>query len=254
VNVTASITNDTSGGALTLLSVASYALEFIGIHSKPVPVLKGQSNGVTPLPVAIGEYVEVTVQFAPTASTPDVCTATLQINGDTWNPVSLPITAAVGELTVSVPPITIFRDDSASAEIGVTSVAGNATTASLILKADASPDAANVTASLSPTSLSIDKGQSAFATLSVSASSNLPTGSYFWTLSIWAFDNAYGFSVPVTINVVAQPGTPMTPKAKGSHPWALILCNASDQDAPSWPGRDYFNALIADPGGNGLYT
>jgi hypothetical protein len=46
----------------------------------------------------------------------------------------------------------------------------------------------------------------------------------------------------------------MTPKVKGSHPWALILCNASDQDAPGWPGLDYFNAFIAEPGGNGLYT
>jgi hypothetical protein len=154
------------------------------------------------LAVATGEYVEVTVQFAPTASTPDVCTATLQINGDTWNPVSLSVTAAVGELKVSVPPIRVFEGKSASVAIGVSSVAGNATTASLHLWADASPEAANVTASLSPSSLSISKGQSAFATLSVSAASDLPTDSYAWFLSVWAFNNAYSFSVPVPIVVL----------------------------------------------------
>src|SRR5215472_10727905 len=48
--------------------------------------------------------------------------------------------------------------------------------------------------------------------------------------------------------------THMTPKVKGSHPWALILCNTSDQPVPGWPGLDYFQTLIAAPNGNGLYT
>ena len=234
-NVTASITNDTSGGALTILSVASYLPQVIPPESPgaggggtsyyfktkiepqaPRPEvlpgqmislplrwgarLVGQSN---PLAVAAGEFVQVTVQFAPTASTPAVCTATLQINGDTWNSVSLPVTATVGELTVSVPPITVTQDASTSVEIAVTSVAGNDTTASLILTSDASPEAANVTTSLSLTSLSIGKGQTASTTLSVSASSNLPTGPYIWSLGVWAFD-AQSFSVPVTINVVTD--------------------------------------------------
>jgi hypothetical protein len=46
----------------------------------------------------------------------------------------------------------------------------------------------------------------------------------------------------------------MMAKLKGSHPWALILCNASDQSPPRWPGLDYFESLIASPGGGGLYT
>src|SRR6516165_2255756 len=234
-NVTASITNDTAGGALTILSGAGYLPQVIPPESRgaggggtsyyfktkiepqaPRPEvlpgqmislplrwgarLVGQSN---PLAVAAGEFVQVTVQFAPTASTPAVCTATLQINGDTWNSVSLPVTATVGELTVSVPPITVTQDASTSVEIAVTSVAGNDTTASLILTSDASPEAANVTTSLSLTSLSIGKGQTASTTLSVSASSNLPTGPYIWSLGVWAFD-AQSFSVPVTINVVTD--------------------------------------------------
>ncbi len=39
----------------------------------------------------------------------------------------------------------------------------------------------------------------------------------------------------------------MMPKLKGSRPWALILCNPSDQAALSWPGLEYFRDLIASP-------
>jgi hypothetical protein len=46
----------------------------------------------------------------------------------------------------------------------------------------------------------------------------------------------------------------MMAKVKGAHPWALILCHASDQTVPDWPALDYFNRLIASPTGNGLYT
>jgi hypothetical protein len=47
----------------------------------------------------------------------------------------------------------------------------------------------------------------------------------------------------------------MMPKLKGSHPWALILCRASDATIPAWPGRDYFSSLIgASPSGTGLHA
>jgi hypothetical protein len=46
----------------------------------------------------------------------------------------------------------------------------------------------------------------------------------------------------------------MMSQVKGPHPWALILCNANDQSVPAWPGKDYFQALIASPTANGLCT
>ena len=289
-NVTASITNDTSGGALTILSVASYLPQVIPPESPgaggggtsyyfktkiepqaPRPEvlpgqmislplrwgarLVGQSNGITPLAVAAGEFVQVTVQFAPTASTPAVCTATLQINGDTWNSVSLPVTATVGELTVSVPPITVTQDASTSVEIAVTSVAGNDTTASLILTSDASPEAANVTTSLSLTSLSIGKGQTASTTLSVSASSNLPTGPYIWSLGVWAFD-AQSFSVPVTINVVtdyvfirSKLGNVIDVAGASTAPGTLL--DAYPQKSVGTDNQLW--KFVADPAGSGYY-
>jgi hypothetical protein len=110
VNVTARISDDTSGGALTLLSVTSWMIETVTETPDPselpagtpppkpvkvqVPVQQGQSNGVTPLAVAPGQYVQVNIQFAPTASTSAPMTATLLISGDTWSaPVAIPIVA-----------------------------------------------------------------------------------------------------------------------------------------------------------------
>ena len=46
----------------------------------------------------------------------------------------------------------------------------------------------------------------------------------------------------------------MLPKVKGSHPWAVILCNASDQVAPKVPALSYFHDLVASSSANGLYT
>ena len=56
--------------------MTSFALEdtvFRGF----VEVQTGESNGVTPLAVASGQYVVVTVVFKSTVSTPNVCSATL---------------------------------------------------------------------------------------------------------------------------------------------------------------------------------
>jgi hypothetical protein len=100
VNVTAGITNDASGGAFTVSAVTSFVLEDTHLGGF-VSVQKGESNGVTPLAVASGQYVVVTIEFKPTASTPDVCSATLLIQGNTWNPVSLPITATVSEIMLA---------------------------------------------------------------------------------------------------------------------------------------------------------
>ena len=110
VNVTARISDDTSGGALTLLSVASWMTETVTETPDPgelppgtpppkpvkvqVAVQQEFSNGVTPLAVFPGQYVQVNIQFAPTASTSAPITATLLISGDTWSgPVAIPIVA-----------------------------------------------------------------------------------------------------------------------------------------------------------------
>ena len=173
-NVTASISDDTSGGALTLLALASFITEIetepppppgsLPPGAKPpppikVPVIVGvaSSNGVTPLAVASGQFIQASVQFAPTASTA-TSTATLLIHGDTWNPISVPITATAGELCFRSP--ILVQGASTKVDVTVKSVAGNNTNVKLYFEADVSADAPNVTATLNPTSLSIDAGES----------------------------------------------------------------------------------------------
>jgi len=223
VNVTASLSTDTSGGALKVAAVRSFidvkqvnpplAGETLGgAGAKPVPV-KGfvtevpqqvaESNGVTPLAVAAGQFVEVDVEFSPRASTSVQCQATLLINGDTWNPISIPITAEVGQVSVTVPSISVTQGTSTSVEITVTSAAGPATTASLIISATGSADSPNVTMSLSPPSVPVSQGKPGSSKLTVTADASLATGTYSWYLSVWSFDNTVSFSVPVDVKVTA---------------------------------------------------
>jgi hypothetical protein len=271
-NVTAAISADTSGGALTVSSVTSFVTQTqiqvpdpgdLPPGTKPipirteVPVQVGQTNGVVPLAVAGGQYVEVSVQFAPTPSTPDSSTATLLIKGDTWNPVSIPIKAAVGRLSVTVPAITVRQGASVTVDVTVTSVAGDATTAKLIVDPDGSSAAPNVTAALSPSSLSIGKGKSAAAKLTVSADSTLATGSYAWSLAVWAFDNKYSFSVPVAITV-GKPYYFIQSKLDGN---VIDIAGASKKagtglDVFPQKATDADNQLwefILDPAGSGYY-
>ena len=216
-NVTASISADTSAGALTVLSVTSFILETKietpdpgdlppGVKPVPVkvqvPVQVAQSNGVTPLAVASGQYVVVTIQFAPTASSPAASTAALLIHGDTWNPVSIPITATVGQISVKIPAIVVEQGKSVAVGLTVTLVSGAPTTAVLLIDREGSADAPNVAVTVSPSSLPLlTQGISVPATLTVTADSTLAAGKYSWTLAVWSYDNTASFSVPVTITV-----------------------------------------------------
>jgi hypothetical protein len=56
-----------------------------------------------------------------------------------------------------------------------------------------------------------------------------------------------------TTQSLVLPASVMAPKLKGSHPWAVILCVASDEKIPTWPPISYFQDLIRTPGRGGLY-
>jgi hypothetical protein len=273
-NVTASISADTSGGALKVLSVTSFVLETEietpgpgetppGLKSAPikvqVPVQVAQSDGVTPLAVASGQYVVVTIQFAPTASTPATCTASLLINGDTWNPVSVPITATVGQISVKVPPIVVDQGKSVTVDVTVTLVAGAPTTATLLIDADGSADAPNVTVKLSPSSLPLTKGTPAVATLTVTADSTLAAGKYSWALAVWSYDNSESFSVPVTITVaVVVPYFFIKSKLDGN---VIDIADASTESGAgldAYPQKPTSNDnqlwhFLPDPSGSGYF-
>jgi hypothetical protein len=276
-NVTASISADadTSGGALTVLSVTSFILETRietpgpgelppGVQPRvpvkvQVPVEVAQTNGVTPLAVASGEYVVVTIQFAPTASTPVVSTATLLIHGDTWNPVSIPITAPLGQITVEVPTIVVDQGESVTVDVAVTLVAGAPTHAVLLIDRDGSADAPNVTVTVSSSPLLLPTGMPAHATLTVTADSTLAAGKYSWNLAVWSYNNTLSFSVPVTITVaVVVPYVFIKSKLDGN------VIDIADASTKSGAGLDAFpqktssndNQLwhfLPDPAGSGYF-
>ena len=286
VNVTASITGD-ANHVFSVLSVTNFQLvtttetpdpgEIKG-PVKPVEVTTAeqvsQSNGVTPLAVASGQYVEVTVQFAPTPSSPDNCTAILEINGDTWTPVSVsvPLSGSVGEVTVNVPPITVVQNKSTTVEVTVTLTAGPAATADLRLQpgsftptkianfpvsspasTDFSPD--GMLTLTPPPSKAISKGNPAKWTLKVSGGSLSP-GKYAFPLGASAFGGAFIFGA--TVNVTVELPYFFIKSALGG---VIDIAGASTTDGA---GLDAFTqkstdnenqlwAFVPDPAGSGYY-
>jgi Ricin-type beta-trefoil lectin domain-like len=278
VNVTASITDDHSGGAITILSVASFItkteIEFpdpgdLPPGTKPVGIRTvvleqiAQSNGVTPLAIASGQSVVVTIQFAPARSTAATCSATLLIQGDTWNPVSIPISAAVGELSVMVPVITVRQGAKTTVDVKVTSVAGKGTPVKLIMDSEGSAYSPNVVVEFNSSSSStvslptIDPGKSGTAQLTVTADPTLAIGQYQWALAVWGFNDEYSFSVQVVIKV-GEPYYFIKSKLDGnvidiagSSTKSGALLDAHPQKASSTDNQLW--EFIADPAGSGFY-
>jgi hypothetical protein len=218
-SVTASISDDNSGGALTVLSVKSFIIDPeievpdsgegpLGKSLKPVKIevtdYLGVSDGVNPLEVLSGQSVEVDIRFSPTASTPYSCSSTLLINGDTWAAsIQVPITAIVGEVKVEVPPITVAQSKSTTVPVTVSLSAGPPAAVSLALElfSTLSPEGF---LSLNKTSGAISSMPPVSAPFELTASAgNLAPGAYAFYLSVSVFgDFAYNFAVPITLNVV----------------------------------------------------
>jgi hypothetical protein len=263
-NVTAAISGDTSGGAITLVSVLSFItkteIEFpdpgdlppgvkpVGVKVN-VAVQEGHSNGVTPLAVLSGQYIQVNVQFAPTVSTPDTSTATLTIQGDSWGgSVSIPITATMAELSISAASIQLAQGASQPIKVTVTSVHGAGTTVDLTLLAEADAD---VTATPATASFSLGKGQSVATTFTASAASTLTPGAYSRTVSLSAFGGAYSLSTALSITVV-QPYYPIKSKLGN-----VIQITSSGVSASPQSGSgtdDQLWNFAPDPAGSGYYS
>lgn len=272
-NVTASISADTSGGALTVLSVTSYVMKTVVTYpgagelppgAKPVPVKTevpeqvAQSNGVTPLNVVSGQFVEVAVQFAPNPTTPANCTATLLINGDTWDPVSIPVTATMGKITAKIKPVFVDQGKTVDVNVTVTLAAGAPTTVDLIMSADGSAVAPNVTVKPLNSSVKLDiVGKAVPVTFKVSADALLAAGDYTWNLGVWSYGKTSSFSVGFNITV-GVPYCFITSKLDGT------MIDISGASTESGAGLDAYPKKLSgtdnqlwnfapDPAGSGCY-
>jgi len=246
VNVTASITNDASGGAFTVSAVTSFALEDTHLGGF-VEVQKGESNGVKPLAVASGQYVVVTIEFKPTASTSNVCSATLLIQGDTWNPVSIPITAIVSEINVSVPAIVVGQGQSVELNVTVALATGPATEVSLTLDGSLSNLSPAGILSLNQNLAQISEGAPATVELTATADATMAVGSYTFYLAVSAYGGRYNTVIPIVVDVVRSVVTTWTPVSGGLrrisvgsqvNVWGLNLSNEifryTGNDAKPW--------------------
>lgn len=284
-NVTAAITGD-ANHVFSVLTVTSYQMETTIVTPDPgevtgpvkpvktiTAVQKGQTNGVTPLAVASGQYVEVTVQFAPTSSTPNSCTAAVQINGDTWTPtsVSVPLTGSLGEVTADAPTITVVQGKTATGAITVTLAAGPSTTAKLSLQAGTftptqianfpvpavgyNVSAEGIVTVTAPSSDSISSGHPAKWSLKAEGGSLTP-GSYAFPYSGSAFDGAYPFNGTVTVKVelpyfqirsalgnVVDIANASTKQGAGLD---AVTKKTTDNDSQLW-------TFVPDPVGSGYY-
>jgi hypothetical protein len=246
VNLTASITNDASGGAFTVSAVTSFALEDTHLGGF-VEVQKGESNGVKPLAVASGQYVVVTIEFKPTASTSNVCSATLLIQGDTWNPVSIPITAIVSEINVSVPAIVVGQGQSVELNVTVALATGPATEVSLTLDGSLSNLSPAGILSLNQNLAQISEGAPATVELTATADATMAVGSYTFYLAVSAYGGRYNTVIPIVVDVVRSVVTTWTPVSGGLcrisvgsqvNVWGLNLSNEifryTGNDAKPW--------------------
>jgi hypothetical protein len=263
--VSASISNDTSGGAIKVSTLTSYVIEDITVTPDPGEILGGgrpkpvrvpsavqvaQSVGGASLAVASGQYVVAAIEFAPISSTPNSCSATLQIEAATWNTVSIPVTASVGALTVEVPAISVTQGKSTEAPVTVTLTAGANTTANLSVAAYSSLPPTGIV-SLASASLSLSKGVPATTNLTVNAGT-LATGTYSFTLGVSAYGGAYTTSAMINITV-EQPyfviksavGTVIELPTTSS-----LLQTAAD---PTTPSDGQLWCFVPDPAGSGCY-
>jgi hypothetical protein len=261
-NLMATITGPASN-VFSVLSVTVYELEPIVDNGgdgprgplKPVrvetDVVAGQSNGVTPLPVASGQSVEVIVQFAPVPSSPLTCSATLQIQGSGLDTVSVPLTGSVGEVMVSVPPVTVVQNQSANVPVTVTLVAGPATTATLTLATYSTLSPEGFLTLSSPSVLLSPGPPSSERSVALTADvGDLAPGSYEFSLGVSAFDDTYNNGCTVTVTVVLPYFVIQNPLG-----YVIDIAGASlDVSAQNSPATE--NQLwnfMPDPAGSGYY-
>jgi hypothetical protein len=269
-NLTASVVADAED-VFSVVSVTVYEVSIAaslpghGPGETVSSVEVDQSNGVTPLAVAAGQTVSVVVQFAPTGSTPDNCSATLEVNGEGMNPVSVLLSASVAEVTLDVPAINVTAEQTAVGTVTVTLVTGAPTTATLTLeKAPGSTSlspAGFVELDLDPdpTSVQLSVGEPATCTLTVTPGATT-YGTYEFFLSGTAFDGAYSFGTTFQITVEAPPTRYYLIKSSlgnvmdiagssSSQPGVGLVANPQTSAVPS----SQLWAFMSDPAGSGYY-
>jgi hypothetical protein len=181
-----------------------------GVHGGSSGATGNVSQSATGSGVA-GQQLDVGVQFtAPAHGTSASFAANLQISSPAWeNPVSVPLQAQVGNLTLVCPPVSV--DQARKTEVTVTVTAeGPATSATLSTQKSLPP---GITVDLKPSTFNLVPGQSQSAKLTVTADIDAVPGTSDLTLYWSAFGNLTSFfTTQLTITKLSLQPSPIPAK------------------------------------------
>ena len=161
-----------------------------------------------------GQDLDVVVEFAaPANGSATSFTATLQISGEGWDsPVSVPLQAQVGTLSIACPPISVTQARNNSVTVTVTNN-GPATAATISLDQKLWPS--GVTVSLEPTSFNLAAGEKKPVTLKVSADISAKPSVSEQNLYWAAFANMTSYiNVKLTVEKLTLRSSPIPAKYK----------------------------------------
>lgn len=244
-SVTAEITNDTSGGLFTIISLTIFDVERDD-QNHPLGLTQiDQSDGSTPLSVEKDQLLLARVNFtAPANPTTDSFRANLLIIGQGWNVVSVQMTAMVGQVVTTLidTSITIPQGESGELNLSVQSLVGPGTFVSYEL-ATSLP---GITLTSSP--VEVPKGTKVPATLTFNVALSVPVGGYSLAIMESAFNNEHRELLisPVTLNVSLRPGLAIDQTIK----WELANSSGVqvDDKGDVWHTGCVRDVLVIDSG------
>ena len=208
--VTATIEGDTTHFKVRDITVMEWVLEPVdpgelppGHHGPPpkVKVLEqvAQSDGTKPLAVKKDQFVLVRVEYEA-LHVEGTFTATLLINGDTWQPIRVPLSLFLGEVvtTFDVTEVSIVQGTQVIVPMSVASIAGPAVDVAYVQ----STLLLHTGVAISPTSVHVEAKQTAHANLTLSADLDAPVGPNTIFVDQVAFKRL-GLLLP--INIIPKP-------------------------------------------------
>lgn len=252
--VTARIIGDSTHFAVN--SVYVYELQRVpipswelgpGVHrppgSKPATqgeyVLVAQSDGVTPISVSPGQILIVIPEY-DVLNAQGLVQADMEIDGDTWDTITVPLSFLVAQIVTTVTPQNIARESRGSVNIKVRSVAGPTT--EVVYSLHLGPE--SIGFSMGPVTVPVPAGGVVPASLDIAVSSNVSLGLQYLIVYYSAFGGEQVGLLYLPITITAAVGSAafvnilLVTDGSGSHVASFGPSDPSASDASK--GKDYF--------------
>jgi hypothetical protein len=170
----------------------------------------GRTDGSTPLAVSQGQNLTIGVQLKwASEPTTDAHRATLEIHGDTWDPVTVILSVNFDEISTvpTVPSLTVKQGQTVDLPVQVTSLAGPDTDVNYELW----PEVPGITLQ-EPATLHVSRGASQSYALHLAAAPDTPLDNYQINIVESAFGGQQRDSMRnITLTVLPAPAPPPPP-------------------------------------------